>query len=140
MPKKPTRLKQTTILTLPEQIGSTKHLPVWFPAHPGARMRDATITIEKFSNSGNVEARWVQKAAFVRENSPFGGGVDGGGVFGALIGRDPVVSGTTGKPRKSTTAPGGLILVTVTVTVPPRGNDEEVVEKFEIEATTIDLP
>jgi hypothetical protein len=140
MPKKTTRLKQSAILTLPEQIGNDKHLPVWFPAHPGARMEDATITIEKFSNNGNLEAMWVRKGPFTRRDSPFGGGPNGGGVFGALIGREPVVSATTGKPRKSTTAPGGLILVTVTVTVPPRGNDEEVVEKFEIEATTINLP
>lgn len=140
MPKKPTRLKQTTILTLPEQIGVDKRLPVWFPAHPGARMQGATIKIEKFSNNGRLEASWEHEGTCTRHESPFGGGPNGGGVFGALIGREPVVSATTGKPRKSTTAPGGLILVTVTVTVPPSGTDEEIVEKFEIEATTINLP
>ena len=141
MPKKPTRLKQSTILTLPEEIGATKQLQVWFPAHPGARMRDATITIEKFSSNGNtLEARWVQSAPVARQDSPFGGGGTAGGVFGAPIKREQIVSSTTGKPRKSTTAPGGLILVTVTVTIPPRGNEEEVVEQFEIEATTINLP
>jgi len=142
--KKTTRLRQTSVLTLPGEAGEGKELFVYFPAFPGARMNTqqaARLLIEYFDSNGDLLSTWSPKpdAKWSAKASPFGGT---GKVFGVAVKLDPPPDNPLwpeGEPRFGT--PGSdLILVTVTVTVPATPGQDEIVESFEIEAVTIELP
>jgi hypothetical protein len=143
---KNTRLRQTTILLLPQEEGEGKELFLYFPAFPGARIRPTTsanVLIEQVEN-GEVVASWSpvkkandQNSDWVSIRSPFGGISR---VFAVKVKLDPPPVDLLLPPGRDRFLTGDLILVTVTITVPATGGQPEIVEAFEIEATTIPLP
>ncbi len=142
MPPKPTtRLRQTSILTLPGKQTPDdqpdKDLFVYFPAHPGSRINPNTtrLLIQHIDRNGDVLRTWSprQDRRWTSSPSPFGSTAR---VFGIQIKLDSTTDDTTGDRITS----GDLILVTVTITVPPTPTEPEIVEIFEIEAVTIDFP
>lgn len=142
--KKNTRLRQTAILTLPQHEG--KELTVHFPAFPGARIgprTPANLLIEQREND-DVLATWSPRKdqsgnnpLWVSIRSPFGGTAR---VYAVNVKLDPPIGDLLLPPQQDRFVAGDLILVTVTITVPATTGQEEIVETFEIEATTILLP
>jgi hypothetical protein len=176
-PKKTTRLRQTSILTLPANQTPDdqpdKDLFVYFPAQPGSRINPNTtqLLIQHIDRNGDVLRTWSPRhdRRWTSSPSPFGSTAR---VFGIQIKLDPPVppdppdppEPPTPEPPKPPTCSdpqtpvppcrttsddatgdritsGDLILVTVTITVPPTATEPEaIVETFEIEAVTIDFP
>jgi hypothetical protein len=174
-PKKTTRLRQTSILTLPGNLTPEgqpdKDLFVYFPAHPGSgiNLNTTTLLIQQINDQGTVLRSWSPREGrgWTSTRSPFGG--PDATVFGIQIKLDPPVPSDppdppTPEPPKPPTCSdpqnpvsqyrttsddttsdkitsGDLILVTVTITVPPTNpTDPPIVEIFEIEAVTVDFP
>lgn len=143
-----TRLKRTTVLTLPRQMN--KPLAVWFPAEVGARVGDknADLKIEEFEANGDVRRTWTAVGATAQDrklnqaDSKFGGGAK---IYWTNVAPDREIQALKSRKRKGTRPTfgnGDLILVTVTITVPPIPNvqEEQIVDVFELEAVVIDLP
>ncbi|MFM7056698.1 MAG: hypothetical protein ACKO2P_07215 [Planctomycetota bacterium] len=140
-----TRLKRTTVLTLPRQTG--KALAVWFPAEVGARVgnKNADLKIEEFLDNGDVKRTWTPVGATAQERklneaqSKFGVGAK---IYWNEVQVNQEFAFLKSRKRKGTPLNGDLILVTVTITVPPIPNvqEEQIVDVFELEAVVIDLP
>lgn len=103
----------------------------------------ANLLIEQREND-DVLATWSPRKdqsgnnpLWVSIRSPFGGTAR---VYAVNVKLDPPIGDLLLPPQQDRFVAGDLILVTVTITVPATTGQEEIVETFEIEATTILLP
>jgi len=128
-----------------------KPLAVWFPAEVGARVGDknADLKIEEFEANGeDVKRTWTPVGGPIprdRKLNEADSKFRGAKIYWQDVAVDVELPFVKSKKRKGTPPTlgnGDLILVTVTITVPPIPNvsDEQIVDVFELEAVVIDLP